>query len=347
MPRVFLLLFILLSVILLGFKKDSSTNLEYKGAVLAHIHRFGSGYGSKPSQVMHSHLKDVGYDTIQLNTFAYIKDRRQTKIFFDGDPTMADKFVEKEIRNLHQSGFKVMLKPHIWIGGWRFDSDNWRSKIDFSDLKKREDWFLNYTNFILSQARLAERNHVEVFVVGTELVGLSKYSDDWIKLIRKVRGVYGGKITYAAEGMNVKDIGFWFDLDYIGIDVYLPLAKHNNPTIKELVQGWQQYEPEIQKLAEKYNKKILFTEVGYKSVEGSAIRPWEWNRYGKVSQEEQAKAYEAAFKVFKNKPYLAGIFIWKYFTDMNSYEKPNVEKGFTPYGKKAERVISGWFNRLD
>jgi len=39
----------------------------------------------------------------------------------------------------------------------------------------------------------------------------------------------------------------------------------------------------------------------------------------------------------------AGIFVWKYFTDMNSYERRNNEKGFTPYGKEAEKVISGWF----
>ncbi len=29
---------------------------------------------------------------------------------------------------------------------------------------------------------------------------------------------------------------------------------------------------------------------------------------------------------------------------MNSHEKGNNEKGFTPYGKEAEKVISAWFN---
>ena len=49
---------------------------------------------------------------------------------------------------------------------------------------------------------LTERNNVEIFVVGTELVGLSKYTMDWRRLIQKVREVYGGKLTYAAEGWN-------------------------------------------------------------------------------------------------------------------------------------------------
>ena len=36
------------------------------------------------------------------------------------------------------------------------------------------------------------------------------------------------------------------------------------------------------------------------------------------------------------------FFVWKYFTDMNSYERPNIEKGFTPYGKTAEKIIPEW-----
>ncbi len=293
---------------------------------------------------MHKHLRKVGYDTVQINTFAYMKDRHETQIIFDRDPTMQDQFIEKEIQNLHESGFKVMLKPHIWIGGWKFDPDNWRSKIDFAEPKKREEWFSNYTNFIIDQAKLAESNNVEIFVVGTELVELSKYTDGWQRLIHRVRDVYSGELTYAAEGMNAKNIKFWNRLDYIGIDAYFPLSKRNNPDVWELIKGWEKYKLKMGKLSELYGKKIIFTEIGFKSLEGSTIKPWEWNKAGKVSQIEQANAYKATSIVFRDKSYLAGVFIWKYFTDPNSYERHNLEKGFTPYGKKAEEVISIWFN---
>jgi hypothetical protein len=32
---------------------------------------------------------------------------------------------------------------------------------------------------------------------------------------------------------------------------------------------------------------------------------------------------------------------------MNSYERGNNEKGFTPYGKEVEKVISEWFGTSD
>ncbi len=270
-------------------------------------------------------------------------DRKRTKVYYGGDPSMADAFIETEMRNLREQGFKVMLKPHIWMGGLELDPDNWRSKIDFDDPKKRAKWFGSYTEFIISQAKLAEQTGVEMLVVGTELVGVSKYTDEWREIINKVREVFTGKLTYAAEGMNAKKIEFWDDLDYIGIDAYFPLVDESDPTLEQLAEGWQKYEPEIKALSEKYDKQVIFTEIGFKSVEGTAINPWEWKQNGKTSQQEQALAFEATRLAFVDKPYLSGIFVWKYFTDMDSDERGNLEKGFTPYKKEAEDVISNWF----
>lgn len=329
-------------------KKDSNKtefyDLKYKGAVLAHIHKIGNGYGSIPSQNMHKHLNSIGYNYVQLNTFAYMFNRRNTTIYVGGDPSMAPSFVESEIKNLHEMGFKVMLKPHIWIGGGDFDPDNWRSKIDFDDPQKRQKWFSSYEEFILGEAKLAEKTGTEMLVVGTELVGVSKYTDEWKKIIEKIREVYSGKLTYAAEGMNAQKIEFWDDLDYIGIDAYFPLTESIGPSLEELLESWKKYEPQIKALSDKYDKQVIFTEIGFKSVQGTAIKPWEWKLDAETSQSEQALAFEATSLAFKDKPYLAGIFVWKYFTDMNSYEKGNNEKGFTPYGKEAEKVISGWFD---
>jgi hypothetical protein len=343
-------LVILIFTVASNFNNSDSNQvygLEYKGAVLTHIHRIGSGYGSDSSKDMHSHLKNIGYNYVQLNTFAYMRNRKDTMIYIGGDPSMAVPYLEKEIQNLHESGFKVMLKPHIWIGGHDLDPDNWRSKIDFDDLEKRERWFESYTKFILGEAVLAERTTTEMLVIGTELVGVSKYTESWKKLIEKIRGVYSGKLTYAAEGRNAMKIDFWDTLDYIGIDAYFPLTDKSGPSLEELTEGWGKYEPEMKKLSDKYNKQIIFTEVGFKSVEGSAIKPWEWKQDGNTSEKEQALAFEATSIAFRDKPYLAGIFVWKYFTDMNSYERGNKEKGFTPYGKEAEKVISEWFGTND
>ena len=41
---------------------------------------------------------------------------------------------------------------------------------------------------------------------------------------------YTGPLTYAANHGNETSVGWWNDLDYIGIDAYYPLTNKNNPT---------------------------------------------------------------------------------------------------------------------
>jgi len=322
----------------------NKSNFNINGAVLSHIHKEGNGYGSKKSDEMHTHLKKIGYNSVQINTFCYMRDISIPAVFYGFDTTLYKKNLINEIKQLHKKGFTVMLKPHVWVGGIKFNPENWRNKIDYSNPGERASWFHNYENFIIKQAMIAEDNEVEIFVIGTELVKLAKYDKEWKKIIKQVRDVYSGKITYAAEGNNAFKIEFWDGLDFIGLDVYFQLTNKINPELKDLEEGWKKNEEKIRLLSEKYNKKIIFTEIGYKSVIGTAVRPWEWNGDQEVSQLQQAHAFEAMYRTFSNKEYIEGIYIWKYFTDNNNYEKGNIKKGFTPYGKITEGVISGWIN---
>ncbi len=342
MQTLYIIIILLIAFVPVSSAKNKWSGFNINGAVLSHIHKEGNGYGSRKSSEMHNHLKKTGYNSVQINTFCYMKDKGIPAVYYGFDPTLDNKYLKKEIEQLHSHGFTVMLKPHLWIGGLEFNPDNWRNKIDYSNPGDRASWFFNYGNYITKQAKLAEKNGVKYFVIGTELVKLAKYDKDWRKIIKDLRKVFSGKLTYAAEGSNAFNVLFWDDLDYIGVDVYFRLSKNDNPDLKDLVEGWKKHEEQLRVLSEKYNKKIIFTEIGYKSVKGTTVRPWEWNAGQEVSQQQQAQAFEAMFRTFSDKPYIEGIYIWKYFTDNDSYEKGNIKGGFTPYGKIAEGIISGW-----
>ncbi len=340
-------LYVIIFIILIAFTTPSlalnKAEFNINGAVLSHIHKEGSGYGSKKSGEMRKHLKKTGYNSVQINTFCYMRDISIPAVYYGFDPTLDNKYLRKEIKKLHKKGFTVMLKPHVWVGDNEFKPDNWRNKIDYTNPGERASWFHNYGKYILTQAEFAEKNGVEIFVIGTELVRMTKYDKEWKKLISDVREVYKGKLTYAAEGSNAFNIMFWEQLDFIGLDVYFQLTDKLKPELSDLEQGWKKHEEKLKILSDKFKKKIIFTEIGYKSVEGTAVRPWEWNnKENNVSQLQQAQAFEAMFRTFSDKEYIEGIYIWKYFTDNDSYEKGNIEKGFTPYGKIADGVISNW-----
>ncbi|MFT7451227.1 MAG: exo-beta-1,3-glucanase (GH17 family) [Patescibacteria group bacterium] len=196
---------------------------------------------------------------------------------------------------------------------------------------------------------MAEKNKVELFCIGTELTRLStEKSDYWKNLIQEVRSIYSGKITYAANWYNeFEKITFWEDLDFIGIQAYFPLVKNENPTVQQISKGWKKHLSDITSVHQKYNRKILFTEMGYKSTPDSAIEPRQWIDYSEVqdktiSTETQANCYEAFFNTFWKKDWFAGVHIWQMRSDfVKGRGKSDLD--FTPQGKPAESIIAKEF----
>lgn len=240
-----------------------------------------------------------------------------------------------------KSNIKTLLKPHLWV------RNSWPGEIKMSDAKDWNNWFQNYQQFILHYARLAEKNKIEIFCVGTELTITTTHEEEWRKLIQEVRKVYSGKLTYAANfNEEYKQIKFWDALDYIGIQAYFPLSKTNNPSTEELVTNWSDYLASVEKVYKKYKKPVIFTEIGYRSTTDAAIEPWKWpqkNGDAIVSAETQARCYEAFFKSAWQKEWLVGAYFWKWYPNE---EHSLHEIDFTPQGKLAEKIISKNFNRI-
>ena len=127
--------------------------------------------------------------------------------------------------------------------------------------------------------------------------------------------------------------------------------KNQNPSVQEISKGWHKYFPAIQSIHKKYNRQILFTELGYKSTADSAITPWEWIDYSSTqselaSSETQANCYEAFFNTVWKKKWFAGVHIWQLRCDSKSGRKRKRGKthlDFTPQGKPAEKIIAKGF----
>ncbi|MCR9143644.1 MAG: hypothetical protein NXI24_15455 [bacterium] len=348
---------------------------EFKGAAVAHVHRRGSGYGSDSTRELYRSLKELGYNSVQLNTFAYQPRNQSLKLQWD-DPTLTGEDLVREIKAAHASNLKVLLKPHIWVGGWSGDDPEhqWRSKIDFDDSRRLDAWFAEYARFMLPQARLAEEHGVVAFAVGTELVGLTHSKNDarWRKLIREVRAVYSGRLTYACEAWNAKNISFWDDLDAVGLDFYYgypPKGSAAKETDDTANKG--PAEPPTGVLAAYYRKKLTehfshagglgkplwLTEIGFPSHDRAVQTPHAWpDPAYAIDLELQSRAYEALHLALAGRGaatiqtetgeaahqqplYPEGMWIWKYTTSLDSYEQRNYARGFNMQDKPAERII--------
>lgn len=299
-------------------------------------------YASPNSKHTLDEIFATGANYLSLLVTWYQKDVSSTEIYrADNTPTDADlKYV---IGYAHAHGVKILLKPQV---DFSQDLVHWRGEIDFSNESDWRAWFASYRAFIMHYAQFAQQNGVEEFSVGTELYATTRRTTDWRALIRAVRKVYTGLMTYSANhsGEEVQ-VRFWDDLDFIGVNVFYHLTNYRDPTLEQILIGWGPPVGQLTLLHENFpDKPIIFTEVGYPSLDRASIWPWNWQRVGEIDLQEQADLYEALFLTWWNNPnfpWFRGLFIWRWTTDPNQGGPRSGD--YTPHNKPAEQVLEQWF----
>ncbi|MEE8367210.1 MAG: glycoside hydrolase TIM-barrel-like domain-containing protein [Thermoanaerobaculia bacterium] len=254
--------------------------------------------------------------------------------------------IETTTRIARDLGIKTLLKPHLWLQ--RADPGKWRSDIAMESKADWDSWFDSYRIFILHYANLAHRLEIEALAIGTELrqTAVQKPAA-WRHLISDIRQIYSGQLTYSANWyQEFEEIVFWNDLDFIGIQAYFPLSDRNLPELYDLKTGWTKYMESIEKIHNRYQKSVVFTEIGYRSSIDAAIEPWKWpsRSTGVASSsdlETQLRCYQAFFETFWHRPWFAGAYIWKW----HPHPRPNqgLDRNFSPQKKPAEKVLERWY----
>ena len=259
----------------------------------------------------------------------------------------SDEGLEETTRLAKTAGIKVMLKPHIWLT--RAGEGKWRAQIEMKNEEDWRQWFGQYRLFMLHYARLAERCGIEALCIGTELHQAAVLREsDWRSLIADIRSEYKGRLTYAANWYReFEEVRFWDDLDVIGIQAYFPLANQASPSLETLKAGWQPHVAAIEKVRSRFDKQIVFTEIGYRAMPDSAIEPWLWPERTREPAEEaglrnQAVCFEAFFQTFWHRDWFAGAYMWKWFPHY-SPDRYGQSRGFSPQGKPAETVMRRWY----
>ncbi|MCA9521288.1 MAG: hypothetical protein KC609_09955 [Myxococcales bacterium] len=318
-----------------------------RGICYAHNWQGGGvrGYGSAASLASKRELWALGVRWISLTPFGWQPSLTSREVHLAPSHRAGenDRRIEREIRQARQLGLKVQLKPHIWVR-----RGAWRGAIQPAGVDGWQSWFASYRRFILHYARLAERLKVDAFVVGVEFKSSSRSQRvEWEKTIAAVRAVYRGPLTYAANWDEVATIEFWDKLDWIGVQFFPPLTTKLEPSDAELLAAVKRHLARYRRVSKRFGKPLLFTEVGYKSVHGTAIRPWDWpenlaDSMRRYDARAQAQAFRAFFLGLRDVEKLAGVFVWKWFSDVDTDEEGRL--GFSPRGKIASQVIRAVFD---
>jgi len=129
-------------------------------------------------------------------------------------------------------------------------------------------------------------------------------------------------------------------LDALGIQFYPPVASEEDAPVTAMGARLEGYFDRLGELSEEHERPVIFTEVGYRSAALAAVRPHEWTERtpeAAVDEELQATLYTLFFAGVRDRPYVRGVYLWKWFTDPDSREEGPT--GFSPFGKPAAEVL--------
>jgi hypothetical protein len=163
-------------------------------------------------------------------------------------------------------------------------------------------------------------------------------NDLWIGLIARLRAVYGGRLTFAANFDSFDQLGFWSHLDLLGINAYFPLRPNLEAprTVAGFTESWGAILDRIRAFREARGlgpMPTIFTELGYTFRRHSTVEPWAhggfsvvgWKGHKQelvvwgeqpVDRSERAQALEGLLAASDRRPgELAGVLYWKLSTD--------------------------------
>ncbi|HBP21451.1 MAG TPA: hypothetical protein DEA08_27145, partial [Planctomycetes bacterium] len=269
--------------------------------------------------------------------------------------TPRDEVVRTVITAARELGLEVGLMPIVLLetphkGEWRGNltppdkQGRTRGQAGFDG--RQADWarwFRGYRREVLHYARLAQRAGASLFSVGSELSSTEAQAEHWTALIREVRGLFAGELTYSANWDHYENVQVWQQLDYVGLSGYYELVSRQNktPTLRELIAGWGRWRDKIlawHRRAGLSDHPLLFTEVGYASIDGCAAKPWDYTLDTRLDLSEQRDCYRAFAHAWGGQEALGGVFFYEWWGHGG-----RADRGYTPRGKPAMSVIREWF----
>jgi len=298
----------------------------------------GVGWGADSYCKAIDRAQADGANAVLLVISTFQENGESVMIYLDSRKTMADGDIAKVIGHAKQLNMRVILMPIVLVD--EPTHDEWRGTIDPG--KRVDKWFDSYRDMLRKYAELSRDNHVDVLVVGSELVSMQKHTQQWLDTIAMVRGIYSGYLTYSSNWDNyynddLKPI--WEQLDFIGMNSYWTLGENHEVSVEQIVHNWQPIQAKILKFQAEVHKPLILLEAGWCSLANAAKDPWDYTQEQLPADTDlQRKLYEAFFQAWWNKPNMAGFCLWEWVTNPD----PN-DKGYSPEGKPAEETMKTWF----
>lgn len=281
-------------------------------------------------------IADLGANAVSLVVVGMQDNGRSTAIYRKDGRTVPDERLRRTIRQAREAGLAVTLLPIVLLENP--GAEDWRGNIAPEPL---DEWFASYRRWLLHYAAIAQEEGCAWMSVGSEFSSLEQHADHWRGTIAQVRGAFGGRLLYSCNWDHLDGPEQWWgELDGVGLSAYYELTEDRDAPQEELDRAWRVRRGEVLRWRERTapHLPIVFTEVGYASMDGAAVYPWDYTLPNEPDVDEQKRCYQAFLAAWHDRPEVEGVFFFKWLT----FDADDA-KSYTPRGKPAEAVLRAWF----
>lgn len=291
------------------------------------------GYAVYRAALLKLHRMGCGWINFVIN--ARQADIHAEHIAFNRAATLPPPQIRRILLAAHRLGIQTMLMPIVLLD--HATGDQWRGEIKPANWAA---WFASYRRYIVTVAGWAQRCHVSIFSVGSELISSERYTNQWDRVIAAVRRVYHGRLTYSANWDHYRRVRFWNRLDYIGMNAYYDLARRDTAPVQNIVARWRRIAAGIVRFSASMRKPVLITEVGWDNLRNTLRKPWDYVGAGGIDPRVQWVAYKAFVRIGKFMPakYFAGAFIWEWYPG----SRPTDYGTYSLQGEPALNLVEHW-----
>lgn len=154
---------------------------------------------------------------------------------------------------------------------------------------------------------------------------------------RVARSLYSGRLLYIAHNVKgAKAVPFWDKLDLIGVSLYPPLGNDDDRAYRLSVM--RAAAGGLDELAVRTAKSIVVGEIGLRSAQGAAAKPWESAEERIVAPDPALQAeVQTDWLAILDRPAISGVLVWSWLTDPDAGGLTDTD--FTVQGKPAEHVL--------
>ena len=282
-------------------------------------------------------------------------------LWSDANPAMvSDTEIRRAIQLARDNGLKVLLKPVVNVR-----DGTWRAWIKFEnedgtrDMEAWKVWWQDFRAMLIHYAKIAEETNCEMLCLGCEMEATEEDEDQWRSLIKDIRKIYRGTLTYNTNWGREDDVQWWDAVDVISISAYYPVGSDDpnkwiekglhtvplaNTTVEAMKKRWQPHKEHLASVSEKNNRPILFIELGVCSAKGFSAAPWTHQLPDAVYDgQEQKRYYQATMEVFWNEPWFIGFTWWAWDPNLYTLQQAQSDTSFCVYGKPAEELLTEWY----